>query len=73
MFGSQVTSIQTALEPYFRKINTQQSDRSFRYSLCCPSVAIMDVRRSVLQEEDILCELYADRSSDVTDFCDSES
>ena len=33
----------------------------------------MDVRRSVLQEEDILCELYADRSSDVSDFSDSES
>ena len=32
----------------------------------------MAVRRNVLQEVDILCELYADRSSDVSDFSDSE-
>jgi len=54
-------------------ISLQQSDRSFRYSLCFPSVAITAVRRNVLQEDDILCELYADRSSDVSDFSDSES
>jgi len=72
MFGSQVTSRQNALEPYFRKISLQRSDRSFRYSLCFPSVAIMAVRRNVLQEDDILCALYADRSSDVSDFSDSE-
>jgi len=73
MFGSQVTSRQTALEPYFRTISLQQSDRSFKYSVCFPSVAIMAVCRNVLQEDDILCELYADRSSDVSDFSDSES
>ena len=33
----------------------------------------MALRRNVLQEDDILCELYADRSSDVSDFSDSES
>jgi len=33
----------------------------------------MAVCRNVLQEDDILCELYADRSSDVSDFSDSES
>ena len=33
----------------------------------------MVVRRNVLQEDDILCELYADRSSNVSDFSDSES
>ena len=33
----------------------------------------MAVRKNVLQEDDILCELYADRSSDVSDFSDSES
>ena len=33
----------------------------------------MAVRRNVLQEDDILCELYADRISDVSDFSDSES
>ena len=33
----------------------------------------MAMRRNVLQEDDILCELYVDRSSDVSDFSDSES
>ena len=33
----------------------------------------MVVRRNVLQEDDILCELYVDRSSDVSDFSDSGS
>ena len=33
----------------------------------------MAVRRNVLQENDILCELYGDRSSDFSDFSDSES
>jgi len=33
----------------------------------------MALRRSVLQEDDILCELCADRSSDVSDNSDSES
>jgi len=33
----------------------------------------MAVRRNVLLEDNILCELYADRSSDVSDFSDSES
>ena len=31
------------------------------------------LRRSVLQEDDIFCELFADRSSDVSDYSDSES
>jgi hypothetical protein len=33
----------------------------------------MALRRSVLQEDDILCELYAVRSSDVSDYSESES
>ena len=33
----------------------------------------MAARRNVLQEDDILCELYADRSSDVSDCRDNES
>jgi hypothetical protein len=33
----------------------------------------MASRRNVLQEDDILCELYADRSSDVSDYSDNES
>jgi hypothetical protein len=33
----------------------------------------MALRRNVLQEDDILCELYADTHSDVSDFSDNES
>ena len=33
----------------------------------------MDALRNVLQEDDILCELYADRSSDVSDYSDNGS
>ena len=33
----------------------------------------MAMRGNVLQEDDILCELYADRSSNVSGFTDSES
>jgi hypothetical protein len=33
----------------------------------------MAVRRNVLQEDDIWCKLYADRSSDVSDYSDNES
>jgi hypothetical protein len=33
----------------------------------------MAVRRYVLQEDDILCELYADTHSDVSDYSDNES
>ena len=33
----------------------------------------MAVRRNVLQEDDILCELYSDTRSDVSDYSDSES
>jgi hypothetical protein len=33
----------------------------------------MALHRNVLQEEDILCELYVDARSDVSDYNDSES
>ena len=33
----------------------------------------MALRRNVLQEDDILCELYADTCSDFSDYSDSES
>jgi len=52
--------------PIFRTIILQQTDHSFRYSLCFPSVAIMALHRTVLQEDDILCELYVDTRSDVS-------
>jgi len=41
--------------------------------LCFPSVAIMDLRRNVLQEDDILCELYADTHFNVSYYTDNES
>ena len=33
----------------------------------------MALHRNVLQEDDILCELYVDTHSDVSDCCDNES
>jgi len=33
----------------------------------------MALRRNVLQEDDILCELYAGTHSDVSDYSDSDS
>ena len=38
-----------------------------------PSVATMALRRNVLQEDDILCELYADTLSNVCDSSDNVS
>jgi len=38
-----------------------------------PSVAIMALCRNVLQEDDILCEFYADTRSDISDCSDNES
>ena len=74
MLGSQLTNKQTGHDPpIFRTIRLQQRDHSFRYSLCFPSVANMALRRNVLQEDDILCELYADTRSDVSDYSDNES
>jgi len=59
--------------PIFRTIRLQQRDHSFRYCLRFPSLAIMALRRNVLQEDNILCELYADTRSDVSDYSDNES
>jgi len=33
----------------------------------------MALRRNVLEEDDILCELYADTRSDVSEYSDNES
>jgi len=72
MLGSQVTNKQIGHDPLFLEPldcnkGTTHSDTLF------PSVAIMTLRRNVLQEADILCELYAKRHSDVSDYSDSES
>jgi hypothetical protein len=52
--------------PIFRTIRLQQRDHSFR-SLSSPSVSIMALRRNVLQEDDILWELYVVTRSDYSD------
>jgi len=54
--------------PIFRTTRPQQRDHSFRYSLCFPSFAIMALCRNVLQEDDVLWELYGDTCSDVSDY-----
>jgi len=59
--------------PIFRTIRLQQRDHSFRYSPCFPSVVIMGFCRNVLQEDDILCELYVDIHSDTSDYSINES
>jgi hypothetical protein len=58
--------------PYFENHKTA-TKRPLIQILCFPSVAIMALRRNVLQEGDILCELYADTCSDVSDYSDNES
>jgi len=52
---------------------TATKGHSFRHSLRFPSVATMALHRNVLQEDDILCELYVDTRSDVSDSSDNES
>jgi len=71
--GLKLQTNRLVLTPIFRTIRLQQRDRSFRYSLYFPSVAIMALRRNVLQQDDILCELYADTRSDVSVYSDNES
>ena len=72
MLGSPVTNRQV-MTPYLEILRLKQRDHSFRYCLCFHSVAIMVLRRNVLQEDDILCELYANTRSDVSDYDDSGS
>ena len=59
--------------PISGNIRLQQTDHSFRYSLWFPSVAFVALCRNCLQEDDILCELYVDTRSDVSDYSDNES
>ena len=72
MLRSQVTNKQIShepllLEPLECNKGTTHSDTRF------PSVATTALRRKVLQDNDIFCELYADTRSDVSDYSDSES
>jgi hypothetical protein len=64
MLGYQVTYKQT---DHDCNKGTTHSD-----TLHFPSVATMALRRNVLQEDDILCELYADTRSNVCDSNDNE-
>jgi hypothetical protein len=67
MLGSQVTNKQTVLDSLF----LDPLDCTLIQIL--PSVAVMVLHRNVLQEDDILCELYVDTHSDVSDYSDNES
>ena len=71
--GLKLQTNRPVITPVFRTRRLQQADHSFRYSFCFPSVAIMALRKNVLQEDDILCELYVDTRSDVSDNSDNES
>jgi hypothetical protein len=53
--------------PIIRTLRLQQRDHLFRYSV------FLQLQTNVLQEDDILCELYADTRSDVSDYSDNES
>ena len=71
--GLKLQTNRPVLTPSFGTIRLQQRDHSFRYSHCFPSVVVMALHRNVLQEDDILCQLYADTCSNVSDYSDSES
>jgi hypothetical protein len=72
-WGLKLQTTHRSWPPIFRTIRPQQRDHSFRYSFCFPSTAIMALRRNVLQEDDILFELYADTHSNVSDYSNNES
>jgi len=68
MFGSQVTNTQTSPDSYF----LNHYSKTKRPLIQIPSVAVMALRRNVLQQDDSLCELYADTHSDVSVYSDKE-
>ena len=69
--GLKLQTNRPVVTPIFRTRRLQQAHHSFRYSFCFPAVAFMALRKNVLQEDDILCELYADARSDVSDNSDN--
>ena len=71
--GSQVTNKQTSPDPLFLEPYDCNKETTHSDTLSFPSVAIMAVHRNVLKEDDILCELYLDTCSDVSDYSDNES
>jgi hypothetical protein len=54
--------------PIFRTTRPQQRGHSFRFFLCFFSFTIMALCTNVLQEDDVLWELYGDTCSDVSDY-----
>ena len=75
MFGSEVTYRQTALDLLLLEPFACNRDHQFRYLSCLlylPSVAAMTLCRSVLKEDNILCVLYVDTHSNVSDNSDNE-
>ena len=73
MLGSQVTIKQTSPDTLLLEPSDCNKETTHLDTLCFPSFAIMVLRRNVLQEDDILCEKYADTHSDVSDYSDNES
>jgi hypothetical protein len=79
---SPITHKQPAPDPLFlepKDHNKETTERDTLYVSFTPSIsAVMALNRRVLKEGDILCELYADICSDVSDnsegeFLDSDS
>ena len=60
------------LTTWCRMLGTQVTNKQ-TLSLSFPSVAIMPLCRNFLQEDNILCELYADTCPDLSDYRDNES
>jgi hypothetical protein len=73
MLGCQVTNKQTSHDPLFLELWDCNKGTTHSDTLCFPSVAIMALRRNVLQEDYILCELYVDTRSTVSVYSDNES
>ena len=71
--GLKLQTNRPVITPIFRTRRLRQADHSVRYSFCFPSVAGMALLKNVLQEDDILCELYVDARSGVSDNSDGGS
>jgi hypothetical protein len=75
MYGSQVTNKRTLPEPKFLEpYNCNKVTTHIQIPWLFPFIAslqIMALRRSVTKD-DILCKLYADTYSDVSDDCETE-
>ena len=57
-FGSQVTHRHTSPDPLFLEPEDGNKVTTHSDTLCFPAVAIMALRRSVLQGDDIFCVIW---------------